>query len=201
MKKLLLLAAVVVAVTGCRKNPDFGELSSDFVVVTDYNPSTDFSTFTTFYVADTIYVPTGNFNDPVEVWDNPNAQQIINVYVNTLTQRGFVRSGDRAQATLGLQLAYIQSAVYYAVDPYWWWDPFWWGGWSGWYYPYPIMFGYSTGSLMAQMVDLTAPTTSGLPVVWDASMEGVLSGDMPTDLTRALTAAAQSMAQSPYITK
>ena len=59
MKRLatLLMAVVMLSLTvSCQKDPDFDELSTEFVTYTNYDKSVDFSKFTTFYISDAIKV-------------------------------------------------------------------------------------------------------------------------------------------------
>lgn len=73
-------------------------------------------------------------------------------------------AANKDEADLGLQVSYVASTYYfhgYYNDGPWWgyypgyWYPGYWGGnWGGgWYYPYPITYSYSTGSLLADMIN------------------------------------------------
>ncbi|MBP8767895.1 MAG: DUF4136 domain-containing protein, partial [Parabacteroides sp.] len=96
--------------------------------------------------------------------------------------------------------------------PYWWWNypgywsPGYWGpGWGNWYYPYPVVYSYSVGSLLTELVDLDAPAASKadakLPVLWTAYMSGLLSGSDKFDTQLAVRAIEQAFVQSPYVKK
>ena len=47
MKKLVYILLAVFALTSCREEPDLSELSSDFLVFTNYDKSTEFSNMNT----------------------------------------------------------------------------------------------------------------------------------------------------------
>lgn len=77
-----------------------------------------------------------------------------------------------------------------------------WGG--GWYYPYPITYSYSTGSLLADMINLkNAPEgqKEKLTVVWNAYISGLLGGSGSLNVNRTTTAINQAFTQSPYLKK
>ena len=62
---------------------------------------------------------------------------------------------------------------------------------GGWYYPYPITYSYSTGSLLADMINLkNAPEgqKEKLTVVWNAYISGLLGGSGSLNVNRTTTA-------------
>ena len=86
------------------------------------------------------------------------------------------------------------------------WSPGYWGpGWGNWYYPYPVVYSYSVGSLLTELVDLDTPAASKadakLPVLWTAYMSGLLSGSDKFDTQLAVRAIEQAFVQSPYVKK
>ena len=97
------------------------------------------------------------------------------------------------------------------VGPWWGYYPgylypgYWGGNWGGgWYYPYPITYSYSTGSLLADMINLkNAPEgqKEKLTVVWNAYISGLLGGSGSLNVNRTTTAINQAFTQSPYLKK
>ena len=82
------------------------------------------------------------------------------------------------------------------------WGPGYWGDWLGWYYPYPVYYGYQTGSLLIEMVNLDGSTEAGnkqLPIVWSCFLGGLLTSDDELNLQRTLDAIDQAFIQSPYL--
>ena len=71
--------------------------------------------------------------------------------------------------------------------------------------PYPVVYSYSVGSLLTELVDLDAPAASKadakLPVLWTAYMSGLLSGSDKFDTQLAVRAIEQAFVQSPYVKK
>ena len=91
--------------------------------------------------------------------------------------------------------------------PYWWWyypyywAPGYWGDWLGWHYPYQVYYGYTAGSMLIEMVDLTADRQSNrkLPVIWDSFIGGLLTSSHKVNMQRTLDAVNQAFMQSPYL--
>ena len=119
---------------------------------------------------------------------------------------------NKEEADLGLQISYIESVSYfvdYYNSPYWWnaypgyWWPGYWGNWTDWYYPYPVVYTYSVGSLLTEMVDLTADAGTGterkLPVIWNSFLSGLLSNSSALNIALTVRAVDQSFIQSPYL--
>ncbi len=135
--------------------------------------------------------------------------------VAELDARGYTRIADpqeRQTADVGLQLSYVEETTYFVGynDPYWWgyypyyWDPGYWGSWwGGWYYPFRTYYGYTTGSLLQEMVDLTAEESSDrkLPVIWNSYISGLLHGNNAINIDEAVEAIDQAFEQSPYLKK
>jgi hypothetical protein len=99
--------------------------------------------------------------------------------------------------------------VQYYKDPYWWldfpgyWSPGYWGNYTGFYYPYPVTYTYSTNALMIDMVNLTTPKTGNeaLEVVWSAYIGGPSSGNANYDVDLMKNAIDQAYVQSAYLKK
>lgn len=156
-----------------------------------------------YYIPDSIlYI---SDSQTQQYWTDANALKIVNEFVSQMNDRGFERTNDKAAADLGIQVSYTKDVTLIVDNPYWWydypyWDPTWWGPWSGWYpYPYPVVYSYSMGSLMAEIIDLDAPVSGNLPVTWSAYMSGLLSGSASIDMELTLDAVDQAFDQSPYI--
>ena len=70
------------------------------------------------------------------------------------------------------------------------------------YYPYPITYSYSTGSLLADMINLkNAPEgqKEKLTVVWNAYISGLLGGSGSLNVNRTTTAINQAFTQLSLI--
>ena len=204
MKKLVPILIAVFAFMSCEKDPDMSKLDSDYLVFTNYDKSVDFNSFTTYYLPDSVMI-IGEKEKP-DYWTGENATKIIDAYVSNMNTRGYTRVTDKDEADLGLQVSYIESTHYFTGynhynDAYWWWGypgywhSYYWGNWGDWYYPYPVVYSYSTGSL------LKAPQgeKAKLPVIWNTFISGLLSGSNKIDMALTVRGINQSFTQSPYV--
>lgn len=206
-----MLFAAALLVTACEKTPDTGKLDDDYLVYTDYDAETDFAKFTTFYVPDSVLIIDNSSNKPKFLYGTPASELIIANYVKGMEQAGYVRTLDKANADLGMQVSYVEDTYsfrYYNNYPWWYgypwyWSFGYWGNWGGWYWPYSITYSYSTGSVLGELVDLTLPesTSKQLKVVWSSYISGLLNNDGTLNTTEVKQAIEQAFSQSPYLKK
>jgi hypothetical protein len=122
---------------------------------------------------------------------------------------GYIYLPSNPDAQLGLQVTFAENTqrfVRYYDDPYWWldypgyWPAGYWGNWTGWYYPYPVVYTYTTNALITDMVDLTAGEQNGkLKIVWSGYIGGPASASINYDVKRMIDAVDQAFEQSPYL--
>lgn len=212
MKNTIIFFLLIFILASCHKDPDMSKLDSDFVVYTDHDSETNFSSFSTFYIPDSVLV-ISNYEKP-RYWTEKEAEPIISTLVHSMESRGYTRTYDKGNTDLGLQASYVESVEYFTNwydNGYWWWGypgywgPDYWGSyWNGWYYPYPVYYSYSVGSLLVEMTNPLVPsphTINKLPVVWTAYIGGLLSGSNKIDMGRSVNAIEQAFVQSPYVRK
>ena len=178
---------------------------------TNYDDDTDFAKFTTFYVPDSVLIIDNSSNKPKYLYGTPASDIIIANYVKGMENAGYVRTLDKDEADLGLQVSYVEETYkfrYYNNYPWWYgypwyWNFSYWGDWGGWYWPYDITYSYSTGSLLGELVDLTLPegTSKQLKVVWSSYISGLLNGDGSLNTTEVIQAIGQAFSQSTYLKK
>ena len=178
-----LLVLLAVAVVSCQKEPSTSGLHEDYLVYTDYDQQADFSDVETFYLPDSILV-IGNA-DKTEYWKDADAQEIIGTVADLMESRNFVRTDDKETAQTGLQISYVERVTYFV----------------GYDYPYHVYYGYTAGSMLIEMVDLTADRQSNrkLPVIWDSFIGGLLTSSHKVNMQRTLDAVNQAFMQSPYL--
>ncbi len=220
IKQLLLLAIVgVMALASCQKDPSTSGLDNEYLVYTAHDASADFSAIGTYYIPDSILlIGSHAINEEGEkvskYWKDADAMTLINTIVSQLNALGYARITDgalRTSADVGLQPSYVEQSTYFVGynDPYWWgyypyyWMPSYWGPWYGWYYPFSVYYGYTTGSLLVEMVDLNSESGSGksLPILWNAYISGLIDGNNRFETAAAVEALEQAFAQSPYLKK
>ena len=141
-----------------------------------------------------------------------NALALIQQFRADMEKLGYIYTQSNSEAQLGIQLTFVERTeryVQYYDDPYWWldypgyWAPGYWGDWYGYYYPYRMVYTYSTNALVADMVDLTAEQGAGksLQVIWSTYIGGPASPSASYDVKRMETSINQAFAQSPYLKK
>lgn len=210
MKKLIpFLFAGALLATACEKLPDTDKLDDDYLVYTNYDDNTDFKKFTTFYVPDSVLIIDNSSNKPKYLYGTPASDIIIANYVKGMENAGYVRTLDKAEADLGLQISYVEETYkfrYFNNYPWWYgypwyWSFNYWGDWGGWYWPYSISYSYTTGSVLGELVDLTEPesTSKTLKVVWSSYISGLLNSDGSLNATDVAKSITQAFAQSTYL--
>lgn len=221
IKQLLsaVLALGAVLLIGCQKDPSTSNLRREYLVYTAHDRNADFTALDTYYIPDSILligsqVTDSEGNRVAKYWKDDDALTLISTIVDQMNERGYTRLVDgsmRHTADAGFQLSYIEQTTYFTGynNPYWWWDypyywtPDYWGYWSGWYYPFAVYYGYTTGSLLVEMVDLKNGDagTRKLPILWNVYISGLVRGSNQLDIPRAVDALDQAFEQSPYLKK
>ena len=205
MKRSILFIFVIIAAagTGCRKSPDFDQLSYQFVVSTNVDKTATFVNYQTFYISDTIVYVGGIGSDSIIV--GADADQLVNTVKDNLTARGYTFVGRDSHPDLGLTLTAIKD-INVVIDYYpGWWDPYW--GYCYWYYwCYPPYYGwstvyaYTTGSVILNMYDLkNADHNQQIKGIWNTTALGALGSDVSGNVTLGVNAINQGFEQSPYI--
>lgn len=209
MKKFIPLLFALLVFTACEKDPDLGKVQNEIVTYTQYDKSANFGSASTFYIADSVKII--GKSDTAKYMPTATAATLINTVIAQMTARGYTQSATKANADLGIQMSFVESTYYFAVnyEPYWWngypeyWGPGYWGPWWGhWRYRYNNVFSFSEGSLLTDMVNLQTTATSTnqeLPVIWQAYTIGLLQQSNQQNLTNMVNGITQAFKQSPYI--
>ena len=213
VKKTFILATALLAaaVTACQKEPSTSGLNRDFVVYTEHDSDARFAAYTSYFLPDSILLM-GSHRDTTAYWSSGGALEIIGTLASRLNQTGLRRTRTKEEADLGIQLSFVEEATYYVGynNPYWWWDypyywePYYWGPyWSGWYAPYQVYYGYTSGSLLIEMLELDRMNDSSrkLPVIWNAFIGGLLTDNNEMNIQQTVNGVIQAVAQSPYLKK
>ena len=213
MKKIIIImvsAIAVFAVTSYHKEPSPQDRDNEYLVYTTPSKDVDFSQYRTFDIADSVLV-IGQSDKPYYSKSN-NALALVQQYRINMEKRGFIYTPSNPAAQLGVQLTYVEKTerfVRYYSDPYWWldypgyWPSNYWGNWTGWYYPYPVSYTYTTNALITDIVDLTPVASEDgskpLTIVWSAYIGGPASASISTDVKRMQQSIDQAFAQSQYL--
>lgn len=209
MKKILLIPAVIILTVACHKEP-YIDGDNEYLVYTSPSKNVDFTSYRTFDLADSLLI-IGQSSKPVYS-QSDNALALIQAVRTNMEKMGYIYTPSNPAADLGIQMTYViktERYVQYYNDPYWWldypgyWSPGFWGNYTGFYYPYPVTYTYSTNSLMIDMVNLTTPQTGdeALEVVWSVYIGGPAGSSVTSDVNRMKDAINQAFTQSSYLAK
>ena len=209
MKKLIPLLFTALIFASCEKEPDLNKVQNDYVIYTQYDKNANFSKGNTFYIADSVLV-IGNKDSGATYLNDSDGNFIIDTYVNQMQNRGYTRVMDKNAATYGLQVSYVESTYYYLNSTSWWsdypwyWAPSYWWPWMSsyyWYHPYPFIYSYTAGSLIAEMVNITSvtqqTTTTKPSIIWNNYITDINTPS--TNKNKLIQAIEQAYIQSPYI--
>ena len=211
MKKILFFSALALLAVACHKEPYPQDSDAEYLVYTEPAKDVNFAEFQTFDIADSLLV-IGESKKPQYSQSN-NALALIQAYRTNMEKLGYIYTPSNPDADLGIQLTYIvkteRFVQYYNNDPYWWldypgyWPSGYWGNWTGWYYPYPVTYTYTTNALITDMVDLTPARDSSSPlkIVWSCYIGGPAGYSVQNDVDRMKESINQAFAQSPYLSK
>ena len=211
MKKILFFSVLALLAVACHKEPYPQDGDAEYLVYTEPAKDVNFADFQTFDIADSLLV-IGQSEKPQYSQSN-NALALIQAYRTNMEKLGYIYTPSNPDADLGIQLTYIikteRFVQYYDNDPYWWldypgyWPSGYWGNWTGWHYPYPVTYTYTTNALIADMVDLTveAKDLTPLTIVWSCYIGGPAGYSVQDDVNRMKEAVDQAFVQSPYLAK
>ena len=211
MKKILFFSALALLAAACHKEPSPQDSDNEYLVYTSPGKGVTFASFKTFDLADSLLV-IGQSDKP-EYSQSNNALALIQQVRVNLEKLGYIYTPDNPDADLGVQMTFViktERYVKYYNDPYWWldypgyWPSGYWGNWTGFYYPYPVSYTYTTNALITDMVDLTGDQRDGnepLEVVWTSYIGGPAGYSVQNDINRLKAAVDQAFAQSPYLSK
>ncbi len=210
MKKILLISAAVMLLAACHKEPYPQDSDNEYLVYTSPGKDVNFAQYQTFDIADSLLV-IGQSDKPVYS-QSDNALALIQAYRINMEKRGFIYTPSDPDADLGIQLTYViktERFVRYYDDPYWWldypgyWPAGYWGNWTGFYYPRPVTYTYTTNALLTDIVNLTGEVEEGKPleILWTSYIGGPAGISLKGDIKRMEAAIDQAFVQSAYLTR
>lgn len=210
MKKILFFSALALLAVACHKEPSPQDGDNEYLVYTSPSKNVNFAQFQTFDLADSLLI-IGQSDKPVYSQSN-EALALIQAVRTNMEKLGYIYTPANPDADLGIQMTYViktEKYVQYYNDPYWWldypgyWPSGYWGNWTGFYYPYPVTYTYTTNALITDMVNLTNEVQEGeaLEVVWTSYIGGPAGSSVQSDVNRMKTSIDQAFAQSPYLKK
>lgn len=210
MKKILFFSTLALLAIACHKEPTPQDSDNEYLVYTSPSKDVSFASYRTFDLADSLLV-IGQSDKPVYSQSN-EALALIQAVRTNMEKMGYIYTPSDPDADLGIQMTYViktERYVKYYNDPYWWldypgyWPSGYWGNWTGFYYPYPVTYTYTTNALITDMVDLTDLEREDKPleVVWTSYIGGPAGSSLQGDVNRMKSSIDQAFAQSPYLKK
>jgi hypothetical protein len=199
MRSLLYAGLALLLLTAsCRKQPNFYDLSNNFVVATNMDTTADFSDYHTYYVSDTVGLIYADDDDSTMY--NDNTKKLVAAIKQNMAARGYKLVGIGTHPELGINVGIARDVNIGVVYPGWW-TPYyyWWDWYYPYYYPWTTAYVVTTGTIVVDMFDLQhANEKQQYRVLWTANMGGAL-GEDGNDLQRGIDAINQAFVQSPTI--
>ena len=197
MKRLFFWSvALIFLMSGCY--PDGAEYYDETdIVYTNYDDKYDFKGKGTYSMPDKIVKITGELIDgeEPEFVKEPYNTQILQKIQSNMTNLGYTKTTDPANADLVLFPAvWTNTTITYYYDYWCWYYPYYCGWGWGWYYP--SVSSYTTGTLLMTLITDDENYVQATNV-WTAAANGLLSGYY--DVTRVNNAIDQAFKQSPYL--
>ena len=210
MKKIMFFASLALLAVACHKEPTPQDADNEYLVYTSPSKDVTFTSYRTFDLADSLLI-IGQSDKPVYS-QSQNALALIQAVRTNMENMGYIYTPSDPDADLGIQVTYIiktERYVKFYNDPYWWldypgyWPSGYWGNWTGFYYPYPVSYTYTTNALLIDMVDLTTVEREDKPleVIWTSYIGGPAGSSVQVDVDRMKAAIDQAFVQSPYLNR
>ena len=204
----MFFASLAILATACHKEPTPQDADNELLVYTSPSKDVTFTSYKTFDLVDSLLI-IGQSDKPVYS-QSDNALALSQQVRTNMEKLGYIYTPSNPDADLGIQMTYIiktERYVKYYNDPYWWLDypGYWpsglWGNWTGFYYPYPVSYTYTTNALIVDMVDLTTEEKADEPleVIWTSYIGGPAAVYAVDNVARMKQAIDQAFAQSPYL--
>lgn len=224
MKKLtiyLLFGAIIASVYSCYPGGTEYYNETD-IVITNHDNEFDFPNNKKYFMDDSInhIVEEGKEDEVNRKYDDVILANVA-AYLDTagytrmegdMPDSVYIAMSDVLFSVIATSTEY--SGIGYVPGGGWWWGYpgyGWGGGWGGYYpgypwYPgygwgYPYTYSYTTGSLFIEMADLKNIDEEEeiIPIPWQATINGLLSGDADNMRWRIDRGIDQAFKQSQYL--
>lgn len=194
---ILLTMGSFLFLSGCY--PDGADYTEEYdIVYTVYDEGYNFQNATTYSLPDQIVILGDDEDSPDFIPDLYAVPILANIDAHLQALGWSKVSNESSPDVQVMPASWTTTTISYWGGGYWcYWDPYYCSG-GGWYYPYPIVSSYTTGTFLVNMIDNVTPTTDGKrTVVWNAAMNGLFQGSFDGD--RIDAAIDQAFEQSPYL--
>ena len=210
------VAAMMLGMTLSACYPHTSSLDTeDFdTVITLFDPNANFGAKHTYALPDSVVYLNDLMVNPL-VGNRQFDDLILSEVEANMNALGFTRIAEPdddnpADVYILVSVATSDWEVYreYPWNPYWGWYPYWpccYGGGWGIYYPwYPttgVVYTYSTGSILVDMVDPSGADANSeqLPSIWLGALNGLVDDSQQNNADRISQGIDQMFNQSPYL--
>jgi len=173
--------------------------------LTLYDDTVDFSTFSTYAMPTTVdhFCPDSTGAGCIDVPDTYD-QDMLNLVAQNMSDLGYTRidtpnpPATEPDVIVTVGVTASNNWVIYGGYPWYPWYP-WYPGWGPWYPPYWSAANYQTGTIIIMMADVSSGSNEQFPVVWEATLNGLLGTSSTNTLNRITTGINQAFDQSPYL--
>ena len=203
--RYLLVGLVSLLIYGCYPAEDFFVDELD-TAITFYDEDRDYSQYLTFAVPDSIV----RIGDGDEDGEGQFDQLILDEIRSNLLALGYEEELDPENnvpdLVVPVELLIVDNTVVAPCYPFWpgwgwwYWPPTWGPGYC-WGTPWVPVGQYTTGTIRIHMIDPSEADDSDetVPVVWNALINGLVTGSDSSIEARIRTEIDQSFSQSPYL--
>lgn len=199
-----ILSFLILMFPGCYPSEDFFVEELD-IVVTNYDVDEDYSRFRTFSVPDSVVRIGDNGEDD---GPGPFDELMLDLVRSNMQDLGYIEELDPENNTPDLvvlvELLVVNNTVVAPCWPGW----GWWGGWPPYYgpgwcggVPWIPVGSYTTGTVILDMIDIDGAdeVEETVPIVWNALINGLVTGSDASLEARIRTNINQAFDQSSYL--
>jgi hypothetical protein len=201
---LLFILGLPLFLWSCYPSTGLDSLSDYDVVATVYDKDANFGSIRTYFMGDTIFhlIPEDAEDEISREFD----QHILSEVERNMNAIGYTRVDSTEDNPPNTAMVVAVTTSTYVGYSYWpgYGYPGW--GWGypgyGWGYPgYWTSYSYSTGTIFISLGDPNNPDTQNqiIPLLWNASLNGLLSENRATTRSRITEMINRSFKQSPYL--
>jgi hypothetical protein len=202
-----LVAAGLLAATGCVPYPSSSDIVDQDIVISHYNDKANFGSYKTFALPDKIPVLKENELGQTDV-TYQDAPEIIAAVRRNMVARGYteVTQAPGATVDLAVGMAAVSNTIQIYSGSYCYYYSYWY-----WYYPcyptYPYYSSYNARTFVLDIADAKAeaankPTDGGVNpagIIWSNWLYGVVSSNYTWEVSQIVSGIDEAFAQSPYV--
>jgi hypothetical protein len=206
----LIFISLLMLLAGCY--PGGPEYTSDYDIIgTDHDPDYwNANSPSTYYMPDSLgwILDRENIDNSEDDLTRDYDAFILNEVANNLAALGYERvdtynEADRPDLVVFTEALAVKNTTvsYIPWYPWYGYGGYWGGYWPYYGYGYPVVYSYSTGTILIEMADALNLDTEHLRIniVWLAAIDGLLRSSSVSNQEFVSQTIEQAFAQSPYL--